>query len=188
MITEGRTGRLILRPMELADATQIQELFPHWEIVRFLQNIVPWPYPHDGALTFVSNVALPRMKREEAWHWTIRLAAEPERMIGTIALMKGENDNRGFWMGLPWQGQGLMSEACVWANDFWFDTLGFNALRVAKAAGNAASRRISEKQGMRLVGTMEKNYVSGRLPSEIWEITAEEWHEWKARGAAKTQG
>jgi hypothetical protein len=34
---------------------------------------------------------------------------------------------------------------------------------------------------MRLVGTREKDYVSGRLPSEIWEITAEEWRAWKAR-------
>ena len=50
MIVEGRTERLILRPLEVADATQIQELFPHWEIVRFLMNRVPWPYPPDGAL------------------------------------------------------------------------------------------------------------------------------------------
>ena len=83
-------------------------------------------------------------------------------------------------MGLKWQGQGLMSEACLWANDFWFETLGFPVLRVAKAAANTASRRISEKQGMRLAGVMEKDYVSGRLPSEIWEMTAEEWCNWKA--------
>jgi RimJ/RimL family protein N-acetyltransferase len=47
--------------------------------------------------------------------------------------------------------------------------------------GNTTSRRISEKQGMRLVGFGEKDYVSGRLPSEIWEITADEWRAWKAR-------
>jgi [ribosomal protein S5]-alanine N-acetyltransferase len=28
---------------------------------------------------------------------------------------------------------------------------------------------------MRLVGTEEKDYVSGRLTGELWEITAEEW-------------
>ena len=28
---------------------------------------------------------------------------------------------------------------------------------------------------MRLVATEDCDYVSGRLPSEIWEITAEEW-------------
>jgi RimJ/RimL family protein N-acetyltransferase len=78
-----------------------------------------------------------------------------------------------------------MSEACTWANDFWFETLGFPVLRVAKAAANAASMRISEKQGMRLVGLVGKDYVSGRLPAEVWEITAEEWRAWKARGETR---
>ena len=73
-----------------------------------------------------------------------------------------------------------MSEACVWVNDYWFETLGFRLMRVAKAASNTASRRISEKQGMRLVGIKETDYVAGRLPTEIWEITVEEWSEWKS--------
>jgi RimJ/RimL family protein N-acetyltransferase len=68
-----------------------------------------------------------------------------------------------------------MSEACNAATDYWFETLGFPLLRVPKAAANTASRRISEKQGMRLVETKESEYVSGRLVTEVWEITAEEW-------------
>ena len=181
MELEGRTKRLILRPLALADAAQIQEVFPHWEIVRYLMNRVPWPYPPDGALYYCREIALPQAERGEAWHWTIRPATEPEKIIGSISLVKGEKDNRGFWLCPPYQGRGLMSEACVWINDFWFDTLGFDVLRVSKAVGNTTSRRISEKQGMRLIGFGEKDYVSGRLPSEIWEITAEEWRAWKAR-------
>jgi ribosomal-protein-alanine N-acetyltransferase len=42
------TRRLILRPLEIADADEVQILFPHWEIVRYLNNRVPWPYPPDG--------------------------------------------------------------------------------------------------------------------------------------------
>jgi RimJ/RimL family protein N-acetyltransferase len=182
MMRECTTERLLLRPLEIDDATRIQELFPHWEIVRFLLNQVSWPYPPDGALHFCRDVALPKMERGEEWHWTLRLRSVPEQMIGHLNLMKGEEDNRGLWLGLPWQGQGLMSEACAWANDFWFETLGFPVLRVTKAAANIASRRISEKQGMRLIGTMERDYVSGRLPTEAWEITAEEWRAWKNRG------
>jgi RimJ/RimL family protein N-acetyltransferase len=79
-----------------------------------------------------------------------------------------------------------MSEACAWANEFWFETLGFPVLRVAKARDNTTSRRISEKQGMRLVGVEERDYVCGRLPSEIWEITADEWRAWKARRAKES--
>ncbi|MGA2169026.1 MAG: GNAT family N-acetyltransferase [Terracidiphilus sp.] len=181
MIREGTTERLILRPLELADAAEIQALFPRWEIVQYLLNRVPWPYPPDGALHYCRDIALPQAERGEAWHWTIRLRSDPAHMIGFISLVKGEEDNRGFWLDVPWQGQGLMSEACAWTNDFWFETLGFPLLRVAKAIANTASRRISEKQGMRVVAVREKDYVCGRLPSEIWEITAEEWRDWKAR-------
>src|ERR1035437_9837239 len=102
MIVEGRTERLILRPQEVADAEQIQELFPQWEIVRYLMNRVPWPYPPDGALCYIRDVALPQMERGEAWHWTIRLAAKPEQIIGSISLVPGEKDNRGFWLGPQW--------------------------------------------------------------------------------------
>jgi ribosomal-protein-alanine N-acetyltransferase len=182
MIPEGTTERLLLRPLEIGDAARIQELFPRREIVRFLLNRVPWPYPPNGAEFYCREIALPQMELGEAWHWTLRLRSEPAQLIGLISLVKGEEDNRGFWLGTAWQGKGLMSEACAWANDFWFETLGFPVLRVAKAAANTASRRISERQGMRLVGLIEKDYVSGRLPSEVWEITAEGWQAWKARG------
>src|SRR5579862_7288921 len=180
MAREGETERLVLRPLELADAAQIQEVFPRWEVVRYLLSRVPWPYPADGALNYVRDVALPAIARENQWTWTLRLKQKPEQVIGAIDLRRGDEDNRGFWLGVDWQRQGLMSEACTWVNDYWFDALGFWLMRVAKAADNTASHRISEKQGMRLVGLKEKDYVSGRLPTEIWEITADEWRNWKA--------
>jgi RimJ/RimL family protein N-acetyltransferase len=68
-----------------------------------------------------------------------------------------------------------MSEACGVVTDYWFETLGYPLLRVPKAAANIASRRISERQGMRLVATEQREYVSGRLLTEVWEITSEEW-------------
>ncbi|HKW74217.1 MAG TPA: GNAT family N-acetyltransferase [Terriglobales bacterium] len=175
MIPMLETPRLILRPLELADAVQTQLLFPHWEIVRYLAGIVPWPYPPDGALTYYRDVALPAMERGEAWHWTLRLKTQPSQLIGAIGLFKGADDNRGFWIAPPWQKQGLMTEACDAVTDFWFRALQFPILRVAKAAANLGSRRISEKQGLRLAEVGERNYVSGRLPAEVWEITAEEW-------------
>jgi RimJ/RimL family protein N-acetyltransferase len=169
------TTRLLLKPLELADAGQAQELFPHWEIVRYLANQVPWPFPEDGVLAYYRDLALPAMERGEEWHWSIRLKAAPGQMIGSIALMRKEGHNRGFWLGLPWQGQGLMTEAVEAVTDYWFRKLGFAVLRVPKAVVNRASSRISEKTGMRLVGRVNSEYVSGRLETEIWEIGAEEW-------------
>ena len=70
-----------------------------------------------------------------------------------------------------------MNEAVEAVNDYWFDVLGFPVLRAPKAVENAASRRISEKTGMRVIATEERDYVGGRFLTEVWEITAEEWRE-----------
>ena len=181
MVPILETRRLLLKPLELSDARQIQEIFPQWEIVKYLRNIVPWPYPPNGAFQFVNESALPAMERGEAWHWTLRPKSEPEKLIGLITLTKSTKENRGFWLDPKWQGQGLMTEACDAVTDYWFEELGFSMLRAPKAAANTASRRISEKQGMRMVATEEQEYVSGRLLSEVWEITAEEWQAHKGR-------
>src|SRR5579872_1634854 len=169
------TPRLFLRPLELADAEHTQILFPQWDIVRHLTTRVPWPYPPDGALTYYRDVALPAVERGEEWHWTLRLKDSPAHPIGGISLKTKADNNRGFWLGLPWNGRGLMTEASEAVTDFWFDVLRFPLMRVPKAAANTASRRISEKNGMRIVATLEREYVSGRLLTEIWEITAGEW-------------
>ncbi len=181
MVPVLETKRLLLRPLELADAPQIQVLFPHWEIVKHLNNIVPWPYPADGSLKHIRDVTLPAIARGEDWGWSIRLKSEPEQIIGRISLYpKGEN-NRGFWMGIPWQGKGYMTEACDAATEFWFETLGFKVLRVPKAVDNTASRRISLHQGMRVIREEMRDFVIGRLPAEMWEITREEWRARKKK-------
>lgn len=141
----------------------------------------PWPYPQNQTLPRYRDVILPAIERGEEWHWTLRLKESPEFHIGKISLHRVESDNRGYWLGLPWQGQGLMTEAVAAVNDYWFDVLGFSVLRAPKAVANIASRRISEKTGMRMIATLERDYVSGRLPAELWEITAEEWRSWKKK-------
>jgi [ribosomal protein S5]-alanine N-acetyltransferase len=125
---------------------------------------------------FLKDVALPAMHRGEQWHWTLRLKSAPERLIGAISLMKGEDENRGFWLGLPWQGQGLMTEATEVVTEYWFNVLKFKILRAPKAIANKPSRRISKKSGMRVIATEQREYVGGKFLAEIWEITAEEWN------------
>lgn len=174
-----QTSHLWLRPLQLDDAPAIQQIFPNWEVVRYLAASVPWPYPPDGALTYLRDCALPAVARGEEWHWTLRLKCDPDTVIGLIALTRSEDHNRGFWLGVPWQGQGLMTEAANAVTDFWFDVLGFPVLRVPKANANAGSRKISENSGMRVIATEERDYVAGRMLSQTWEITAEEWHRFR---------
>ena len=181
MIPTLFTNRLILRPLELSDAEQIQAKFPHWEIVKYLAKVVPWPYPPNGARTFLETHALPAMQRGEAWHWSLRPKSDPEQFIGSIGLMATGDPHRGFWLSSGWQGQGLMLEAADAAMDYWFDVLKFPLLRTNKAVDNRSSSRISQKQGMRLVRIEERDFVCGRLPAEIWEITADEWRVHQSR-------
>ncbi|MCD9568417.1 GNAT family N-acetyltransferase [Pseudomonas protegens] len=169
------TERLLLRPLELADADAIQQLFPQWEVVRYLNALVPWPYPADGALSFLRDMALPAMARGTQWHWTLRLRSNPGQMIGSISLMDEADNNRGFWLAPPWQGQGYMSEACKVVDHYWFEVLQRPLMRVPKAAPNLGSRRISERAGMRLIRSEDGEFVSGRFPVDIWEITREQW-------------
>jgi RimJ/RimL family protein N-acetyltransferase len=169
------TERLILCPLTLDDAEGIQQQFPHWEVVRYLNALVPWPYPADGARTYLLQNALPAMARGEEWHWSLRLKSAPEQLIGNISLMDEQDNNRGFWLGPQWQGQGLMSEASTAVTDYWFGVLKRPLLRVPKAAPNLGSRRISERTGMRLIRTDEGEFVEGTFPRHIWEMTREEW-------------
>ena len=169
------TERLLLTPLELTDAPAIQRQFPRWEIVKFMAAHIPWPYPEDGAVTFVRDLALPAMREGTEWHWSIRPRRRPAELIGVISLMDKSDDNRGFWLSPEWQGQGLMTEASAAVTDFWFDVLGRDVLRAPKAIQNSASRRLSVRAGMRVVWTGERDYVCGREPAELWEMTADEW-------------
>jgi ribosomal-protein-alanine N-acetyltransferase len=175
------TARLLLTPLRLEDAEQVQRIFPQWEIVQFLNAHVPWPFPADGVRHFYLEQALPAIERGDQWAWTIRLNTSRDQVIGAIDLIRGEENNRGFWLAPEYRNRGLMSEAVIAVNDFWFDILGFPLMRIPKAIANTASRRISEKTGMRVVALKpEHDFVCGHLPAEIWELTREEWHAFRA--------
>lgn len=171
------TVRLVLKQLTLDDAPQIQKIYPKWEIVKFMSSGTPWPFPENGAENFIKNSALPDMSKGFGWFWTIRTKSSPEKVIGLICLNDRENDNRGFWLSLEYQGQGYMREASIAATDYWFNTLNKTVLRVPKAAKNIRSKNISTGSGMRLIATGKKEYVSGLLDSELWEITRDEWNK-----------
>jgi RimJ/RimL family protein N-acetyltransferase len=173
------TARLILRPLAPDAAPAIQRHFPQWAVVEFLDARVPWPYPADGAATYIRDIALPAMAERREWHWTLSardwIGPADDNLLGVISLMRAEDNNRGFWLRPEWRGRGLMTEACAAVTAFWFEDLDQPVLRVPKAVANQGSRRLSERTGMRLVGQGEKDYVSGPQPSELWELTRADW-------------
>ena len=103
------TARLILRPVTLADAPDIQRLFGHWEIIRYI-GPVPWPYPADGALQFYRDKHLPAIEAGNTLGWGIT-DKNDGAFMGSLDARPGSSDTVGFWLGQPYQRQGFMSEA-----------------------------------------------------------------------------
>ena len=177
MIPDLEAERLFLRGLRLSDAENYQKRFAHWEIARWLNHNIPWPYPPDGAKSFIQNIVLPRQGKD-CWFWGIFLKENQQDLIGCMDLRrKGNPGNRGFWLAKEHWGKGLMTEAVFRVLDFAFKELGFGKLTFDGAAENAASRRIKEKTGCRLIRTEPRKFCDPKLKeiSEIWELTKEDW-------------
>ena len=171
------TSRLILREVTYADVPAYKKHFVDYEVIRHLAACVPWPYPEDGIETFLSEVVLPRQGKDK-WVWGIYLKSNPSELIGVVDLWReGKPENRGFWLGHKFWGQGLMTEAVEPVMDYAFDVLGFEKLVFTNAVGNIGSRRIKEKTGARMVDVRPQAFVDPRFREhEIWELTKEEWN------------
>lgn len=174
--------RLVLRPLELSDAPDIQKHFASWSIIQHLSVSVPWPYPANGAETF-TRAALAEIERGDAMYWTIRLRSAPEEAVGLLGYIVADRPggNRGFWLAEHLHGQGLMTEAVEAFQDFVFFELGLERIEVGNAINNPASRRVKEKTGARFIGHDKLAHRDGENTSEIWEVTRERWSKLRGR-------
>jgi RimJ/RimL family protein N-acetyltransferase len=174
-----QTRRLILRPMALSDAPAIQRHFNNWNIIRTLGTVVPWPYPADGAKTFIKRELAKISAGEEIYHWVLVLRAGDGEAIGSINFRPrasgGQKGNRGFWLAEPYWKKGLMTEAVAAVNDFAFLTLGLESFVVCNVASNVASRRVKQKTSAEFVGHIELPHHNGESKSEQWKVTRESW-------------
>jgi ribosomal-protein-alanine N-acetyltransferase len=176
------TTRLDLRPLTISDAPAIQEHFDNWNIIQYLTNQVPWPYPADGAQTFITDIVRPAYETEAALIWAI---TEPgiDLLIGCINFTFDDTGvgNRGFWLAEPFWGRGYMTEAVEAVQDHVLLDLGVERMVVLNAVTNPASRRIKEKTGARLVGQIELAHHNGETLSDQWEVTRSDWAQRRNR-------
>ncbi len=170
------TKRLLLRPVSESDIPAYTRYFVDYEVIRHLATAVPWPYPDDGVSDFVRHRLLPQLGHDR-WAWAITLQHNPAELIGLVDLWRpGTPENRGFWLGRPFWGQGIMTEAVTAVNDYAFDQLGFDKLIFSNAKGNVPSQRIKEKTGARLIGVEPAAFVDPQyMERELWELTKEMW-------------
>jgi RimJ/RimL family protein N-acetyltransferase len=171
-----QTARLFLRPVSLSDVKAYQKYFVDYEVVRFLSSAVPWPYPENGVEYFLENLVLPRQGIDR-WCFGIYLKTNPQELIGCVDLWREPRpENRGFWLGKKFWGQGIMTEAVAPITDYAFNKLGFEVLYFSNAVGNTASRRVKEKAGATLLGVRPASFVSAEFTeAELWELKKENY-------------
>lgn len=171
-IVQLETPRLILKGVVLNDALAYQKYFADYEVIRHLGAGVPWPYPENGAAEFIEKFILP-IQGQDRWIWGIFLKSKPHELMGVVDLWRKEiPENRGFWLGKKFWGQGIMTEAVVPVNDYAFDELGFERLIFSNALGNLASRKIKGKTGAQLIKTEPAKFVDPKYTErEIWGLT-----------------
>ena len=173
------TERLTLRPMRLADAPALQRLFNDWEVVKHLNGHVPWPYPDDGAETHVRQ----SLEKRDRYYWTITLTGAEDEALGLISIkpdLGDQGEQRGFWLGRPYWGRGLMTEAAERVTRHAFLDLGWPHLWLGNAEENTASHRVKEKQGAIIVGRTPIKLVAGDATKVVWLLPRETWLQ--ARG------
>lgn len=180
-IPSFETERLLLKPVTIADEPAYTRHFVDYAVISQLGAVVPWPYPEGGVKDFLENVILPA-QGDDRWVWGLFLKTNPKELIGVIDLWRhGRPENRGFWLGRKFWGQGLMTEAVEPVIDYAFESLGFETLIFSNAVGNLKSRRVKEKTGARLIDVRPFAFVNPEYThSEYWELRKPDWIEFRS--------
>lgn len=152
------TERLTLRRLELTDAPVIQRLAGAREVAATTLNI-PHPYPAGVAEEFIERA---QQDMDEGGSYTFAIARQSNgALIGLIGLHPNIHHaaEMGYWMGVPFWGQGYATEAAGRVIRFGFEELDLNRIFAAYFAANIASGRVMQKAGMTCEGTMRQHIL-----------------------------
>jgi RimJ/RimL family protein N-acetyltransferase len=171
------TRRLVLRAIRDDDRDQIQRLAADRDIAATTMTI-PHPYPEGAAESWIAH------QREEfqAQKTIVFAIAEKESdlLIGTIALMVKQEDQRGelgYWLGVPYWNQGFISEAAAEVLRYAFATMQLRRVWALHFHTNPASGAVMRKLGMRHEGVLREHAVKwGEVVDyHCYGILREEW-------------
>ena len=137
--------QIALRAVRAADAPRIAELIAPYEVSSMLA-VVPHPYTLQDAQSFVA--------RSMSGGGDMRNFAidDGTGLIGVVGFSyRDVLPNLGYWLGRPYWGNGVMSEAARLATAWLFETTDHPEIQSGAFADNPASQRIQEKLGFRAV-------------------------------------
>lgn len=170
------TERLVLRPFTLADAPAVQRLAADREIARNTL-LIPHPYPEGAAEEWISG----HDEKSDNHIFAIALRAGGEAMgaIGLHVEWPHERAEIGFWLGVPYWGNGYATEAARAVVGYALMDAGLNRVFAYHFTGNPASGRVLLKIGMQREGTMRQHLVKWgeRVDVDYYGILREDWEK-----------
>ena len=150
-----QTERLTLRPYNLEDAARVAELAGDYDVVKSTQNI-PHPYTLEMAIEWIGTH---EQGLTDGSHIAFAIDSIAHKgLVGTVSLIRVENGQAslGYWIGKPYWGQGICSEAVSGILRFAFNDLDLTRVYADHYASNPASGKVMCKNGMQFVGEREE--------------------------------
>ncbi|MEO1625864.1 MAG: GNAT family N-acetyltransferase [Bacteroidota bacterium] len=176
---ELQTARLCLNQLQAADIPRILRYANEQKIADMTQNI-PHPYSEESAIFWINN-AHQGFVRADQYTFAIRLE-EDRAFIGGVGLRLASKHRRaelGYWLALPFWGQGYMTEAVAAVLQFGFEQLKLHKIHATHLEENLASGKVMQKCGMQkeaiLVDHIRKG---GRFCTLVqYRLTQEEYQQ-----------
>ena len=146
--------RIQLRPLTPADRPELSRLVNNKKIWDNLRDRIPHPYTERDADDFF------RMTAQESPRLNFAIEYEG-RYCGGIGLIPGVDIYRrgaeiGYWVGEPFWGKGIATEALRLLVAYGFGDLGLIRLQAGVMAHNPGSMKVLEHNGFELEGIFKK--------------------------------
>lgn len=152
---ELETTRLKLRRFESKDAKEICEGYYNQEEFLYFANKTSRTVQEEKEA--IARI-LERYKNESYYNWLI-IQKETNAIIGSINLVyfdRNDSVEVNYAIDNRFTKNGYMTEALIAVKDFILNEIGLKRFQGGCCTENIASKRVMEKSGMKLEGTLQK--------------------------------
>jgi RimJ/RimL family protein N-acetyltransferase len=178
------TERLILRAPRREDAKAIATLIGDRRIAENTAR-VPHPYTLADAEEFIASS---NSNTPEQANFVITTRDGGDLLGGCgIGALRETEPEIGYWLGLPFWGNGYATEAARALLDHGFGDLGHEVILSGARVSNPASRRVLEKCGFQWtgVGLYRVRALNSSVPCDRFRLDRSLWASLKSWGAAR---
>lgn len=161
------TDNLILRPFVLSDAYMVKQLAGDPIIAKTTLNI---PHPYENGMA-ESWIGTHREAFNNGSSVTYALVKnDTNELVGAIGLMINPSHRKaelGYWVGVPYWGNGYCTEASKALINYGFEELDLNKIYAKAFVSNIGSWTVMEKAGMVYEGTLRQEVIKDGVPHDL---------------------